>query len=58
MIIDLPEPPPRIQRRWARDERERCINCLGLEHRCMLREGHPGAHAWRAHATQRVFEWT
>jgi hypothetical protein len=50
-----PPPPPR---RWARDEHERCINCLGLDHRCMLREGHTGTHAWRARGALRVFEWT
>jgi hypothetical protein len=47
-----------LPRPWARDESERCINCLGLDRRCMLREGHAGTHTWRTRGALRVFEWT
>ena len=41
---------------WAQTDRERCTSVHG-DRRCMLREAHGDAHAWRSLGGLRVFEW-
>jgi hypothetical protein len=69
LIPDQPLPPLRRARwrtvppdaigptGWARTERERCTNVNDNDRRCMLREAHDGAHAWRSLGGLRIFEW-
>ncbi len=42
---------------WAHTEAERCSSSCAGTHRCMLREGHVGLHAWRSMGELRIFEW-